>query len=64
MTKPQFAKYLLTDRIKRLIAELKDVAINSSHVVEDHVKADKLLLEYINEPEVSYWFDEIDKWYE
>jgi hypothetical protein len=29
----------------------------------NHVKADDLLLEYINDPEITLAFESIDKWY-
>jgi len=64
MTKSQMAKNLLTNRIQKLIGDLRNLSINSNHVVNDHLEADKLLLEYINEPKVLYWFNHIDKWYE
>lgn len=30
---------------------------------EVHIQADNLLLEYINDPEVTEAFEKIDKWY-
>ena len=48
--------------IKELKEKLK--SINPNWDVEmNHVRADELLLEYINDPEVTQLFDNIEKWY-
>ena len=36
---------------------------NTGDEERDHVKADDLLLEYINDPEIRWLFDAIEKWY-
>lgn len=64
MTKSQIAKNLLNERLQKLISDLRNLAVNSSHAADDHTEADRLLLEYINEPKVLYWFNHVDKWYE
>lgn len=50
--------------LETLRDELKKLAEKVNFVPEgDHVEADKLLLEYINDPEVTRLFNEIEKWY-
>jgi hypothetical protein len=48
---------------KQLVAAL--LKLNVGHVDEEeaHSKADRLLLEYINEPEVTEAWENIPKWY-
>ncbi len=47
-----------------LIAKLKAIAESGQGDQEtDHVDADRLLLEYINNAEVTKAFDAISKWY-
>jgi len=55
---------------ERLVKELKDLektCINETYNCYDaekgHLKADQLLLEYINDPEVTEVFEGLDKWY-
>lgn len=47
-----------------LIDKLSDIYNNYTDVGEDHVKADQLLLEFINDDEISKVFNSIDKYYE
>lgn len=37
--------------------------LGSSDFEEDHIRADRLLLEYINDDDVSDAFEAIEKWY-
>lgn len=46
---------------EELIAKLQDV--DSGDEEKDHRLADRLLLEYINDPEVTVAFFDIPKWY-
>lgn len=47
---------------EQLIEELKAL-IDSDNLEEAHVTADNLLLDFINDEEVSDAFRDIDKWY-
>jgi len=49
--------------IEELIQSLKNIKANGGDEERDHSKADRLLLDYINNQEVSDAFDAIDKWY-
>ena len=44
-----------------LIEKLK--LCNTDDSERDHIKADQLLLAYINDPEITEVFDAIEKWY-
>ncbi len=44
-----------------LIQRLKECDTGDTEL--DHVRSDELLLDYINDPEVTKAFIEIDKWY-
>lgn len=46
---------------EELIIKLKNC--NSGDEEIDHVNADRTLLEYINDEEVTKTFHDIDKWY-
>ena len=54
---------------KELIKFLKEIRDkqtfpNSDDDLENHhMRADHLLLEYINDPEIKECFDDIEKWY-
>lgn len=51
--------------IEELRSQLRDLA-NCKHGYDpeaDHGKADDLLLEFINDKEVTEAFNDIDKWY-
>lgn len=57
--------------LESLIKELKYIQNGKDkdgfHIYSEddgHVKADRLLLEYINDSKVTEAFDDIDKWYE
>lgn len=49
------------DGAGELIAALK--ACNSSDIEADHADADQLLIDYINNPQVTEAYNAIDKWY-
>lgn len=49
--------------IEKLIEELNKIAKNAYDEESDHSQADKLLLEFINNEEVTKAFNSIDKWY-
>ena len=47
-----------------LIEKLKELATAVNFdPAKDHVTADQLLLDYINDPLITKLFDEIEKWY-
>lgn len=48
---------------QELIDKLKEFAKAETPEYK-HAEADDLLLEYINDPEITEAFDSIDKWYE
>lgn len=50
------------ERRKRLLATLENIA-NHPDVEKAHLDADKAILEYINDPEVSAAFERIEKLY-
>ena len=60
----------MTDELELLKSKLRDIVRRQenedpdSDPEMDHVKADELLLEYINDSEVSELFNSIDKWYD
>jgi hypothetical protein len=45
-----------------LVTKLKALS-NNFDIEDSHIKADQLLLEYINDKDVVNAFDEIEKWY-
>ena len=47
--------------IKELITKLREIKTGDEEI--NHLKADRLLLEFINNPEVKEAFYELDKWY-
>lgn len=50
--------------IKTLIEQLKELATNPDFdPEEDHIKADDLLLEFIDNADVTENFKAIEKWY-
>lgn len=49
--------------IEDLIKRLTDISKNGYDSEADHIKADKLLLEFINDERVTVAFDYISKWY-
>ena len=58
----------MTDELELLKSKLRDI-IRSQETGDfdtemDHVTADELLLEYINDSEVSELFNSIHKWYD
>ncbi len=54
MNTPRISKENLIDYLKRM---------NGVNVDADHRKADELLLEYINDPEITEAFEEMEKYY-
>lgn len=46
---------------EELISKLKTFHTGDEEM--DHIHADKALLEYINDPEITDAFEKIDKWY-
>lgn len=48
---------------KDLIERLKLLADINGDVEQTHQAADKMLLDYINDPEVTETFNDINKWY-
>lgn len=58
MTRDELIKELLT--IAQRQEELGDVEMCRE---DDHVAADRLLLRYINSPEVTQAFEAIERWY-
>jgi len=49
---------------EELIEELKKIASRGSYDIEvNHAEADDLLLEYINDEEVTKAYSSIEKWY-
>lgn len=50
------ARQLEPVHVGKLVGTRKDME-------KDHEAADRLLLEYINDPRVTTLFDQIDKWY-
>jgi hypothetical protein len=48
---------------QELITELNKIAKMSGDIEVDHIKADDLLLKYINDNEVTTAFNNILKWY-
>lgn len=49
--------------IEELRGELAELADGGMDAVTDHIEADKLLLRFINDKEVTMWFKKIRKWY-
>lgn len=47
----------------QLLEQLKSIHAQSRDPEGDHVNADQLLLDYINDPEITQAFELIDKWY-
>jgi hypothetical protein len=47
---------------EQLLIELKNL-LNSNDAEQAHVLADRLLLEYINDTEITKAFQIIEKWY-
>ena len=45
----------------KLFEKLK--SLNSGDKEKDHIEADKALLKYINDPEITKAFEAIEKWY-
>ena len=43
-----------------ILSELADGGIEQEN---DHIKADKALLKYINDPRITRWYKKIKKWY-
>lgn len=51
--------------IKELLRELKRLKfVSHKDPYEAHQLADKALIKYIDDPEITTAFEEIDKWYE
>lgn len=48
---------------EELIEKLNDIYHTGGDEEVDHVKADNLLLEYIDCPDVTKIFNNIEKWY-
>ena len=48
---------------EELIQKLKDLQNTGWNREEPHVNADRALLKFINDPEITKEYDEIDKWY-
>ena len=49
---------------EELLIKLRGLADGSRFDVEhDHVEADDLLIQYINDPDITEAFDAIKKWY-
>jgi hypothetical protein len=46
-----------------LISELDNIAVNGDDTEIDHFNADELLLQYINDEDVSAAYGYIPKWY-
>ena len=50
--------------VRELVLRLNDIEGRGGYDKErDHIEADELLLEYINDPLVTEAFEEIGKWY-
>lgn len=49
--------------LPELIAALNAISGFSEDQEKDHIAADNLLLDYINDPDVRKAFEAIDKWY-
>jgi hypothetical protein len=48
---------------QELINELSELADGGMDKEVDHIKADKLLLKYINDKDITKWFKKIQKRY-
>ena len=48
---------------EELIAKLKALSESNYDIEEGHSQADGWLLEYINDPEVTELFNDLEKWY-
>ena len=48
---------------EELIKKLKEYQDAGWNLEEPHVNADKALLKYINDPEITEEYNKIDKWY-
>jgi hypothetical protein len=48
---------------EELIAALRDIAEKEEDPETDHVRADELLLQYINAPEIRAAFEAVDRYY-
>lgn len=53
----------LISKLKKLEKTCINKTYNSYDAEVGHVEADKLLLEYINCPEVTAAFNDLEKWY-
>ncbi len=49
--------------IEELQFRLAELADGGMDAEQDHIKADKLLLKYINDDKVTTYFKKIKKWY-
>ena len=47
----------------KLLSILKSLATNSNDKEYGHQSADRVLLNYINDPEVTKAFNDVEKWY-
>lgn len=50
-------------RLVKLREDLKNIVVNGGDEECDHVDADALLIEYINDPQVTETYQSIPKWY-
>ena len=48
---------------QELINELSELADGGMDAETDHIRADKLLLKYINDKDITKWFKKIRKQY-
>ena len=48
---------------EELITKLKTIKDNNSDIEIGHQKADWLLLEYINDEDITFAFNDLEKWY-
>lgn len=60
MKKKKMTKQELIDNLKALHTKDDDKYVDNE---DTHIRADELLLEFINDKEVSEAFNNIDKWY-
>ena len=65
MNTTELSNSLQSDSIEKikLLFMLQSLATNHNDPEYDHRAADRALLDYINDPEVTKAFNDIEKWY-
>jgi hypothetical protein len=65
MNREEFSKALESESIDKntLLLVLQFIRKNGDDEEGDHLDADKALLKYINDPEITQTFNDIKKWY-